>query len=209
MRKYWYLLATLAVCACGGIEEPAYRASVRDKIVSETGCRPGDVIFTDCEICETVKFGDEIARRKEIFVYRIKVNEKMMDDYVKERKRTNARLKAESIEADRLLLSRLDSLERAHSDILDKVEYYDCRFSARVKLDRYSTYEFRDAHAALDADWKLFAMSSSQKDLRLGMGKLFPGYEELLKGSRLEDEIRGEYNERHAAEKQKDLLERE
>lgn len=205
MRKLKLFMMPAVVAAlmsCGGSDEPAYRAAVREAVVAETGCRPGDIVFSDCEICETVTYGDELERRKEIFRYRIRVNEKMRDDYLRERKRTNARLKAESIEADYQLLQRLDSLEDAHADILEKVEYYDCRFSAKVRLDRYNTFEFRDAHAALDGSWKLFDMSSSQKDLRLGMGKLFPGYEKLLEDSHLEDDIKREYNEQHAAEKE-------
>lgn len=110
-----------------------------------------------------------------------------MNQYISAGKPKNAAVKEESMKKDITIIQCLDSLAITIGDQLDDIAYYDYKFSAMAK-SQSSSMEFRDSYAAITPDFEVIGMTAKERDLHKGLGKVIPGYLEILKGESEEGE---------------------
>lgn len=138
------------------------------------------VSISSLELVDSTTYRQELEHRRGIFETKRKSDEQFLMKYMNEGKRKNANIKNESYVRDLLILKALDSLELTISSILDNVAYYDYKFTAVAKGES-GTMQFNGSYAALSPDSEVLCISSSQKDLHRGLGKVLPGYLEIVK----------------------------
>lgn len=188
MKRALLFAAALALLASCSVK-PA--DPVEEAIISEIMDNMAEG-FTSVKIYKVEKidsttFGQELERRHHLFEVKKEVDEKAMNKYVAAGKPKNAAIKEESMKKDMMIMQCLDSLAITIEDILDDVAYYDYKFSAQAKSQN-STMEFRDSYAAITPDFEVIGMTAKEKDLHKGLGKVIPGYLEILKGESEEGE---------------------
>ena len=184
------LFAVLATAAILSSCTPKAADPVEQAIVSEILSMPqgfSKVTFLNCEMIDSTTFAQELDRRVKLFETKRDADGKLLLKYTQEGKPRNAALKNESYRRDLEILRSLDSLRAASAGILDEIAYYDYRFSADADGEESGKMQFRDAYAAVTPDFEVIGLTAQKKDLHKGLGKVIPGYLELLRGESEEE----------------------
>lgn len=182
MKKSIFILASLLmVAACGTKTADPVHEAIKAEISGNMPQKFTDVKIYTVEKIDSTTFRQELDRRKTLFETRRAADEKLILKYNSEGKQKNAALKTESYKKDVFILRDLDSLEVSLADILDDVAYYDYVFSAQASGPD-GKMEFRDSYAAITPDMQVIGLTAQKKDLHKGLGKVIPGYLEIVKG---------------------------
>ena len=174
-------LAALSVCACATRTADPVHEAITHEIIDNMDKGFTEVRINHVELIDSTTFATEFERRIKLFEAKRDADSKLSVKYLAEGKKKNSALKASSYVNDIMILVSLDSLRKASSDILEKVAYYDYKFSAVAKGPD-SSMEFKDAYAAVTPDFKVIGMTAALKDLHKGLGRVIPGYLEIVKG---------------------------
>lgn len=178
--------AALLLVSCA----PKTPDPVEQAICTEISAMPQGftkVSVTSYERVDSTTFAQEFERRVKLFEAKRDADSKFLLKYLQEGKNRNAAIKNESYVRDLMILKGLDSLRAVCADIMDQVAYYDYVFDADASGEEGKMY-FRQANAAITPDYQVIGMTSQQKDLHKGLGKVIPGYLELVKGAEDEEE---------------------
>ena len=182
MKRIFLLSAALAaLVSCGQkVQDP-----VKDAIVKEIteNMEEGftNVRIYNYELVDSTSFREEFEHRKKAFEARKQSDEKFLLQYSVEGKRQNAAIKQASYIRTIGIISALDSLEAASSAILDDVAYYDYKFNGMAKGPD-SSMEFTDTYVTITPDGRVMSMTSNRKDLHKSLGRVIPGYMDVVKG---------------------------
>lgn len=133
------------------------------------------------ELVDSTTFRQEFEHRKKAFEARRQSDEKFLLQYSREGKRQNAAIKQKSYIKTLSIIDGLDSLEMASSAILDDVAYYDYMFNGMAKGPD-SSMEFTDTYVTITPDGRVMSMTSNKKDLHKSLGRVIPGYMDIVQG---------------------------
>ena len=186
-RALLFTAALVLLASCSGKPADPVEEAITSEIITNMSEGFTDVKIYKVEKIDSTTFGQELERRRHLFETKREVDEKYMNKYIAAGKPKNAAAKEESMKKDQVIIQCLDSLAITLSDILDEVAYYDYKFSAQAK-GQNSSMEFRDSYAAITPDYEVIGMTAKEKDLHKGLGKVIPGYLEILKGEPEEGE---------------------
>ncbi|MDO5443681.1 MAG: hypothetical protein Q4G10_08425 [Bacteroidia bacterium] len=188
MKRLFYAAAALAVfVSCGQkVSDPVQEAIVKE-ITENLQEGFTTVKIYNCELVDSTSFRQEFEHRKKAFEARKSSDEQFLLKYSREGKRQNAAIKQESYIKTISILQGLDSLETAMSSILDETAYYDYRFSGMAKGPD-SSMEFKDTYVTITPDGRVMSMTSNPKDLHKSLGRVIPGYLDLIDGEAEESE---------------------
>lgn len=180
MKKFIVLAAALVLVSCGQKKTDPVKDAIEGYIVSELSFP--DVKFYSLEKVDSTTFRQEFEHRKKAFEARRASDEQFLLKYTRERKPKNAALKTESFKNTLRIIQGLDSLENVSSAILDNIAYYDYKFSGLAKGPDGSM-DFKDTYVTITPDHKVMSMTTDIKDLHKSLGRVIPGYLELVKGA--------------------------
>lgn len=171
--------AFLAAAACTGKQEmsPAQKA-VAEKIAQSAGA-DAVITFTVFEKVDSTTFGQELEHRKQVFRLRLQQNLKYYEQFTMEGKPISASAKKADKDKDILVLRGLEEIGKRMADSLDLTAYFDYRFSGSAKSGD-GTLTFTDYYASITPDGKLMNLTDSQKGLHIPLGRVLPGYLELI-----------------------------
>ena len=181
MKKAMILAAALVMTACGQKTADPVQDAIELYIFDKMPELYTEVSFNTLEKVDSTTFREEFDHRKKAFEARRASDEKFILKYTGEGKPKNAALKTESYKNTLRIIEGLDSLELASSSILDEIAYYDYKFSATAKGPD-GRMDFEDAYACVTPDHRVMAMTSNLKDLHKSLGRVIPGYLEIVKG---------------------------
>lgn len=172
--------AALVLVSCGQKQTDPVREAVKQYIIDNMS-EYTDVKFNTFEKVDSTTFRQEFEHRKKAFEARRASDEKFIVKYMNEGKQKNATLKTESYRNTLRIIQALDSLEQASAGIIDDIAYYDYKFSASAKGPQ-GGMDFNDAYASITPDMKVMTMTSNPKDLHKSLGRVIPGYMDVVQG---------------------------
>lgn len=180
MKKFIVLAAALVLVSCGQKKTDPAKDAIEGYILSELSLP--DVKFYSLEKVDSTTFRQEFEHRKNAFEARRSSDEQFILKYIREGKPKNAALKTESFKNTLRIIQGLDSLEKVSSAILDNIAYYDYKFSGSAK-GQDGSMDFKDTYVTITSDYKVMSMTSNIKDLHKSLGRVIPGYLDLVKGT--------------------------
>lgn len=180
MKKTFILAAAaLVLVSCGQKKVDPVKDTITQYIAETLSY--DDVKFINLEKVDSTTFREEFEHRKNAFEARRASDEKFIVKYMNEGKQKNAALKTESFKNTLRIIRDLDSLEKASAAILDDIAYYDYKFNASARGPQGSM-DFKDAYVCMTPDMKVMSMTSNVKDLHKSLGRVIPGYLDIVKG---------------------------
>ena len=187
MKKLILFAAFLPLLvSCGGRVVDPVQEAIKGEIMGNMSQEFTDVTINFVEKIDSTTFRQEFDRRRTVFILKRDADSDLLLKYMTEGKKRNASIKSDSYKQDLVILQGLDSLEAAHSAILDDIAYYDYRFSADAKGQGLKM-QFRNAFISITPDGRVISMTAERRDLHKSAGRVIPGYVELVKGSDEED----------------------
>lgn len=174
------VLGSMLVSACVGAPELSpEQVAVSEMIAAQAGGELTSLKFTRFEKIDSTTYAKEISNRVKTFELKFRQDSLKNQEYKQKGMLTNARVKNEAMERDRLHLSQMEQIRQNLSSRLDDIIYYDYIFSAAAKLDG-SSLIVNDYYACITPDGKVLSMVQDKKNLHKGTGKAIPGYAEIF-----------------------------
>ncbi len=187
MKKFILFAALLPLLvSCGGHAVDPVHEAIKGEIMGNMSQDFTDVTINFVEKIDSTTFRQEFDRRRNVFTLKRDADSDLLLKYMTEGKKRNASIKSDSYKQDLVILQGLDSLEAAHSAILDDIAYYDYRFSADAKGHGLKM-QFRNAFISITPGGRVISMTAERRDLHKSAGRVIPGYVELVRGSDEED----------------------
>lgn len=181
MKRLYIILAALGLCAAACTQAPKdpFQTALENEIIARTG--EGVKVKIDIfERIDSTTFGEELAYRQEVLNLRRSQNEKLFKKYVNERKPNSAAAKRNAINHDNEVIEGLARMNETLAPILGDIAYYDYHFSGKAwTKDAQSTYQ--DFYATITPEGKVMSIDNSRKTLHKTLGRVIPGYLELVK----------------------------
>ncbi len=174
------LTAAVLCCGCSRQAPSALETAILARVAQQAGTDPASVHLGKVECVDSSTFRAEVARRREVFSFKLEQDSKLYERYRVERKMNNASAKFAAMQKDIRVLASLDSLEQSLSARLDEIAFYDYRFSATGKMPDGGRLEVPEMYIALTPDAQVVSMAGDRKALRKGTGRVIPGYLELF-----------------------------
>ena len=183
MKRFLIILAAAAaLVACGGA--PKASDPVQDALearIKALTSEDAKVTFYKFEKVDSTTFAQELAYRKGQFELRLSQNEKFYKEYKSKNMANNMAKKAAAIEGDKRVLAGFEAIEAAIADKLESVAYYDCCFSGKAVGSAGET-DFNDYYASITPEGEVLSIEPTTKGLHKSLGRVIPGYTELVKG---------------------------
>ena len=130
---------------------------------------------------DSTTFGEELKYRQEVFDLRLKQNMKLLEKYKKGGFVQTAVDKRNAINHDHEVIAGLAEMERTLEPILGNVAYYDYCFSGQATKDGAKAV-YKDYYASITPEGQVVSIDSNKKTLHKALGRVIPGYLELVKG---------------------------
>ena len=184
MKRFLLILAAAAaLVACGNapkVSDPLQDA-LEAKIKALTS-EDAKVTFFKFEKVDSTTFAQELAHRRGQFELRLSQNEKFYGEYKAKGMQNNMDKKAKAIANDKRVLEGLSTIEESLEGRMDDVAYYDFCFSGKAESKDGQT-DFTDYYASITPEGEVLSVEPSTKGLHKSLGRVLPGYTELVKGS--------------------------
>lgn len=181
MKRLLYIVAATALLASCAPSQPVdpFQAALETQIKSQIG-EDAKVTFELFERVDSTTFGEELSYRREVFDLRRAQNEKLFKKYKAAGQPNSAAAKRNAINHDDEVIAGLAAMSESLADILGNVAYYDYHFSCRVKSGSAKA-DYRDYFATITPDCEVMSIENSRKTLHRTLGRVIPGYMELVK----------------------------
>lgn len=181
MKKLLIIPAAIMLLAsCSPKASDQVSDAVKNEIMTLDGGYE-KVVIKSIEKVDSTTFAQEFDRRIGTFETKKKADEQLLLKYTRDNKKRNAAIKQESLARDYVILAGIDSLKMAMGAKLNDVAYYEYRFSAQASNPE-KTVVFNDSFAAVSPAGEVLCIASKQNDLHRRLGKVIPGYLDLVKG---------------------------
>ena len=142
--------------------------------------------FTSLAKIDSTTFRTEFEHRKDVFRLKQQTEEKLYLRYVNEHKPKTAESHRQAMEKAKANLELMDYLESEMAGRLDDVAYYDYVFSGYSQTkEARTTYD--NVYVTITPDYEVLTMTSNQKDMHKGTGRVIPGYIEGVSAELLEE----------------------
>ena len=183
MRKIAFI-TVLAACLCsctGNRTADPFVGALESEIIRLVGA-DAKVSFNSVERIDSTTFGQELDNRIKAMETRQKQNRKFLDQYNMKGQKKSAAAKSEALIKDEQVIAGLNAIKErlAAADSLGIVAYYDYHFSGSARCEGQET-AFPDNYASISPDGVVLSLNDSQKGLHNALGKVIPGYTDLLK----------------------------
>lgn len=180
MKKYILAAGVILALAACVPEKDLYKVSLENAIREKIG-QDAKIGFEVFERIDSTTFGKELEYRRHIFDLRLEQNTKLLAKYTKDRLLSSAQTKREAILHDNEVIEGLAAMSDGLGELRDQVAYYDYHFTCTASLHG-SRAEFKDYYATITPEGEVINMDSSLKTLHKPMGRVIPGYLELVSG---------------------------
>lgn len=181
MKKILLIAAAVAgLTACTSTPKDPHLVALEDAIVKQLGEGTKVTIETFQKVDSTT-FGEELDYRQEVFDLRLKQNMKLLEKYKKGGYVKTAVEKRNAINHDHEVIAGLAEMERTLEPILDNVAYYDYCFSGSAKKEGARSV-YKEYYASITPEGEVVSISSDKRTLHKALGRVIPGYLELVKG---------------------------
>ncbi len=172
------VIAVLALTSCAKEKDP-YRVSLENAIIEKLG--DGTKVYIETfERVDSTTFGKELEYRQHIMDLRLQQNLKLLDKYRKQGLQSTAQMKREAILHDQEVIAGLADMAENLGELKDKVAYYDYHFTGRASRNG-SKAEYKDYYCTITPEGEVINIDSSVKTLHKPMGRVIPGYLDLVK----------------------------
>lgn len=176
------MLAGLASIACERQPGSPQQEAVRAKVAENAGVPLENVQIHTFEQIDSVRLGEEIARRRATISLRLKISGDKYAEYSSRGLMNNAARKLSDIKADEVRLAALDSIENAHKTQADSVIARDYRFSGQIRPMGGGGWEQTgEMYASVSPSLRVLAVSNEQRDLHKSTGHAIPAYDSLFR----------------------------
>lgn len=177
MKRILFVLAALtSLCACS--QDDPVKDAISAKVAEIVGGEPKVSIYT-VEKIDSVTFGQQLDMTDKLFAVIRKQNEKFYFKYMSQNLFNEALDKRASLVKNDYVIEGLKAIRERMADSLDVVAYYDYKFSGKAKKADGVT-EIPEAYASIKPDGTLISLEPDKDRLHNGLGKVIPGYSELL-----------------------------
>ena len=130
---------------------------------------------------DSVTFEQLLATRRKAFEVKLAQDTKYYEKYRAERMEANAKKHQDAMAKTKDILASFDKLEAGLAGRMDEIAYYDCAFSGQAKSSA-GTVSLAGYNAVVTPAGDVMAIQAGTKGIHSGLGKLIPGYTELIKG---------------------------
>lgn len=138
------------------------------------------------EKIDSTTFRTEFQHRKDVFSLKQQTEEKLYWKYYGEGKPKTAESHRQAMEKAKVNLELMDYLEKEMAGRLDDVAYYDYVFSGYSQTEEgRMTYD--NVYVTVTPDFEVLTMTSNQRDLHKGTGRVIPGYIEGVSAELLDE----------------------
>lgn len=187
MKKFITILATVALAASCGQQKQAdpFKAALESEIKSQLG-EDTRVSFEVFERVDSTTFGEELAYRREVFDLRRSQNVKLFKKYKSAGQVESAAAKQKAIGHDDEVIAGLAQMNESLAGILGDIAYYDYHFTCKASSGS-ARAEFRDYYATITPNLEVMSIDRSKKTLHKSLGRVIPGYLELVKSDDASD----------------------
>ena len=180
MKKIFLLIfIAAALTACTQPKDPQL-AALETEIANRLGEKAKVRIESFTKIDSTT-FGEELKYRQEVFDLRLSQNMKLLERYKQGGFVNSAVDKRNAINHDHEVIAGLAEMERTLEPILNNVAYYDYCFSG-VARQGESKAVYKEYYASITPEGEVVSIDSNLKTLHKTLGRVIPGYLELVKG---------------------------
>ncbi|MBO4570613.1 MAG: hypothetical protein J5699_01645 [Bacteroidales bacterium] len=181
MKKLALLITVFvaALSACTKEKDP-YLAALETEIAGRLG-EGAKVNIEIFSLIDSTTFGEELKYRQEVFDLRLKQNMKLLERYKQGGFVNSAVDKRNAINHDHEVIAGLADMERSLEPILGNVAYYDFCFSGSAKKGD-SRAVYKEYYASITPQGEVVSIDSNKKTLHKALGRVIPGYLELVKG---------------------------
>lgn len=156
--------------------EASLRAAVIEKIGADAKLTLNSFARTD-----SVTFSQLLATRRKAFEVKLDQDTKYYEKYKAQRMENNAKKHQSAIAKTNAILADFQKLEEGLAGRMDEIAYYDLAFSGQAK-SASGTISLDGYNAVVTPDGQVMAIQAGTKGIHQGLGKLIPGYTELIKG---------------------------
>lgn len=129
---------------------------------------------------DSTTYTTEFDRRRGIYELRIRQNALREENFLKDRKKKNAKIMHDAIIKDHLIIAGLDSLRQVMGSRVDDIAYYDYAFQYCQKDDRGRKTVPKTAWASVTPDNKVLSWAPEKRLLHKTTGLVIPGYRKML-----------------------------
>lgn len=192
MNRYALKTAILAAamllaagCSDKNTAPDPFREAVTARIIESAG-RDMKVSFYSFEKVDSTTFGTELEHRKTAFNKKLAIDQERYEQFLKERKPKNTQKKKADVETDLRFLEGLDRIGEEIADRLDEVAYYDFHFNGKARSPE-GDIEFEDWWASISPEGEVLCMLQGKKGLHNALGRVLPGYLDLVGEEGTED----------------------
>lgn len=130
---------------------------------------------------DSVSFAQLLDLRRKAFELKLAQDTKFYEKYKSEHMGVNAKKHQDAMVRTKNILAGFNVLEAGLAGRMDEIAYYDCAFSGQVK-SAAGTMPLDGYNAVVTPSGEVVAIQAGTKNIHSGLGKLIPGYTELIKG---------------------------
>lgn len=181
MKRLFIILAVAGLCAvaCKQAPKDPFQVALENEILARVGS-DAKVKIDVFERVDSTTFGKELDYRQEVFALRRSQNEKLFKKYKAGGLPNSASARRNAINHDNEVIEGLAKMEETLAPILGDIAYYDYHFSGKAwTKTAQSTYQ--DFYATITPEGKVMSIDNSKKTLHKTLGRVIPGYMELVK----------------------------
>ena len=168
-----------ALAACADKSKDPHLLALENEIISRLGEGTNVTIEVFTRIDSTT-FGEELKYRREVFDLRLQQNMRLLEKYKAGGLVNSAVAKRNAINHDHEVIAGLAEMERTLEPILGNVAYYDYCFSGTAKKKGAKSV-YKDYYVSITPEGEVVSIDSNPKTLHKTLGRLIPGYLELVK----------------------------
>ena len=179
------VLVLLAAAGCDRAESDPVSSAIGRQVRHDTRI---PIHVERAVAVDSTTYATEFDRRRGIYELRIHQNTLREENFLKDRKRKNAKIMHDAIIKDHLIIAGLDSLRRVMGSRVDDIAYYDYAFQYCQKDDRGRKTVPKTAWASVTPDNRVLSWAPEKRLLHKTTGLVIPGYRKMLDGLKSTEE---------------------
>lgn len=173
------VLTILSTASCKPKPVNPVKESLITTIIFATGADEKEIYISQLTPVRKVTIGEELAYRRDVFEFKKSVDNAKLKHYEGKGMKRNAAKYRRMIARDEGIIESLDSLRDSLGIKLQETAWYEYTFSADIRTAD-AIYNVRDWHFVITPKNRILTMKPGLKGLRNGLGRLVPGYGDLM-----------------------------
>lgn len=180
--RYFAVAATAIMAAACSPKAPSdpLEASLNAAIAEQVGA-DAKISLNCFARTDSVTFAQLLATRRKAFEVKLAQDTKYYEKYKSQNMVNNAKKHQDAIAKTKAILEDFAMLEAGLAGRMEEIAYYDCAFSGQAQTAS-GTVALDGYNAVVTPAGQVMAIQAGTKGIHQGLGKLIPGYTELIKG---------------------------